>query len=353
MNYNVFADFHHAGLLNSLIILFEDRLGGNLYRPIGKEWNYRGLWKIAEHPATVEQYLGIGGATPDETPKLNEAQQSINGVFLCQDIDSGKTNKAITMLRFFALDIDFVIASVPQHIHPYFKLCQEHPNKPKLIYQIGNAWNIPQDEEKYIDGVMASTILGRKPTVPYIEYHQEFDLDTFGYKKPKDFKKITSFVNCFNTASIFMFDWKLFERIERLMPGWEFKALGGSCRDGCAHGSGKVAEAMQKSRFIWHTKAGGDGYGHVIHNTGAVGRPAIVRKMYYHGKLAEKLMIDGKTCIAIDGLTDEEIVNKIEHYNEPKRYEKMCKVVYDNFKNVVDFDAEAKEIKKFLGEVKK
>jgi hypothetical protein len=72
MSYNVFTDFHHASLLQSFILLFEKRLGGNVFRPIGMEWAEKGFWKIYDHPATREQYLGLNGATPDGTPRLNE-----------------------------------------------------------------------------------------------------------------------------------------------------------------------------------------------------------------------------------------------------------------------------------------
>src|SRR3990167_1968898 len=105
MKYNVFTDFHHAGLLNSLIMLFEGRLGGAVYRPIGTEWHEKGYWKIYDHPATVQQYLGIGGAAPDGSPKLNQVvggpiSQGVPLLYFCKDIDSGKTNKAITFEGF-------------------------------------------------------------------------------------------------------------------------------------------------------------------------------------------------------------------------------------------------------------
>lgn len=356
-NYNVFADFHHASLLNSLIMLFEGRLGGNLYRPIGTEWHTFGYWKLFDHPATVEQFLGIGGATPDGTEPVNDVVDEDAGIYKCHDIDSGRTNKAITLNRFRLMPIDFVIASIPQHIEPFRRLCDEHPNHPKLIYQIGNAWNITDAQAALIDGIMASANIKLNRTVhghngqplPVVTYHQEFDLRDF-YFNPKEnpFLKISSFMNCFATDQLFAFDWALFQRIEAAMSDWDFKSYGGQCRDGAAHGSRELSEFMRNSRFIWHTKAGGDGYGHIIHNAAAVGRPLIVRKSYYQGKMGEQLMIDGETCIAIDGLSEAEIVSKILHYSEPERWQKMCNAVYENFKQVVNFDSEAEQIKRFL-----
>lgn len=373
MSYNVFTDFHHAGLLQSLILLFEKRLGGKVYRPIGMEWAEKGYWHVFDHPATQAQYLGIGGATPDGTPPLNEIQQilgiekgcghSIENqictdcynsayylrkelIYNCHDIDSGYINKAITFDGFKRMKIDIVIASLPQHIEPYKKLCELHPNKPKLIYQVGNAWDIPNNS---VRNVMSSAII---PTIPvqihYIQYHQEFDLDVFYPIFNQPYKKVTSFVNCFSIADYMNNDWLLFQQVESLMAEWNFECLGGQCRDGAAHGNNEVAEKMRQSRFIWHTKYGGDGYGHIIYNSAAVCRPLIVKKEYYHGKMGEELMIDGETCIAIDGLSPQDIVTKIQHYNVLENYTRMCQNIYVNFKKHVDFEKETERIKVFL-----
>lgn len=351
---NVFTDFHHAGLLHSLILLFEKRLGGNLYRPIGKDWFDKGFWKVYDHPATVEQFLGIGGATPDNTPPLNDVIyrfpiQENAIIYFCKDIDSDRTNKAITYNGFMAMKIDIVIATLPYHIEPFKRLCALHPNKPKLIYQIGNAWTV---DAGMAPNVMASAIIDNvPPNINFITYHQEFDLSIFKHKEPYTKKKISSLVNCFNTADHFKADWNLFTKIEKLMPEWEFRSYGGQGRDGCMHGNQQVADAIADSRFIWHTKNGGDGYGHIAFNIGAVGRPMIVKKEYYQNKLAEKLMIDGETCIAIDNLSIEQIINKIEHYNADDKYSKMCQNVYSNFQTTVNFDKEELSIKNFISKL--
>ena len=376
--YNVFCDFHHASLLQSLILLFEKRLGGYVYRPIGMEWAQKGFWKVYDHPATQLQYLGIGGATPDGTPPLNEvvAQSATHnfvetsGVYLCKDIDSDWVNKAITFDAFMALPIDIVIATLPQHIEPFAKLCELHPNKPKLIYQVGNAWNY--DGNAPVKNIMASArMAGMTIGLNTIEYHQEFDTNIFtpfsktephwhdGLYMQNDFvtaeqslgmntQKIYSFVNCFSIDGIFAADYKMFLDIERAMPEWTFKAYGGQCRDGAVGPAAVVAQKMREAMFIWHTKVGGDGYGHVIHNAPAVARPLIVKKQYYDGKMAEPLLIDGETCIAIDGLDYPQIINKITHYAQPEQYKTMSAAAYANFKRVVDFDREAESIKQFL-----
>lgn len=351
--YNVFTDFHHASLLNSLIMLFEGRLGGNVYRPIGTDWYHKGFWKVYDHPATVEQYLGIGGNTPDGSPPLNQltdrsASVFNSGVYLCRDIDSGQTNTAITFEAFMSNKIDIVIASLPQHIGPFRKLCELHPNHPKFIYQIGNAWNVPAGEG--VKNVMASALIHDPipPGTHFISYHQEFDTRVFSHKPLAPSPWICSFVNCFSTDALFSRDWALFQEVEESMDTFTFKCFGAAGRDGSIGPSQKLSDAMNVGKFIWHTKYGGDGYGHIIYNSAAVGRPLITKIGYYMGKMGQELMQDGVTCIGIDGLSPQQIKEKIEYYSEPMRYEAMCQNIQTNFKQKVDFDREFIQLQTFL-----
>lgn len=370
--YNVFCDFHHASLLQSFIMLFEHRLGGNVYRPIGMEWAEQGYWKVYDHPATQQQFLTLNqGYRPiDGTPPLNQFVESVKlaphlqvvpGVYFCNDIDSGQYNKAITLEAFFKLPIDIVIASLPYHIEPFKRLCEQHPNHPKLIYQIGNAWTV---EAGLAPNVMASALIGNVPeNVHFISYHQEFSQVDFRPHRPhaaeyngahckcmyhEPGQNIYSFVNVFNGQAHFAADWQLFQQVENAMLDWNFKSYGGQCRDGAIGPSNVLGDKMREAKFIWHTKAGGDGYGHVIHNAASVGRPLIVKKEYYHGKMAEALLTDGATCITIDGLGVDEIVNKIKHYSEPNTYYQMAMAIRGRFEAIVDFDKEAKALQNFL-----
>lgn len=347
MKLKVFSDFHHASLLYSFILLFEKRLGGSVYRPIGTEWADLGFWKVYDHPATQAQFLSTDqGFKPiDGTQPLNKIANVEDGVYYCQDIDSGYYNKAITFEKFMELDIDIVIASIPQHIEPFKRLCEIHPNHPKLIFQIGNSWTI---EAGLAPNIMASAVINNVPSnINFISYHQEFDLNIFKPMEVESRKRISSFVNCFDSAGHFQQDWELFTKVEKLMPEWGFYSFGGQCRDGAAHGSLQLADAINASRFVWHTKNGGDGYGHVIHNAGACGVPLIVKKGYYIGKLAEPLINDD-TCVIIDGLNPQQIVEKIEQANIPENHAKMRVSMYDRFKQVVNFDVEEVLIRQFL-----
>jgi len=57
MTVRVLADYHHGALYYSFHLLFEERLGFELYRPIGYEWFKRGFWKYSRNPQVIRQYL--------------------------------------------------------------------------------------------------------------------------------------------------------------------------------------------------------------------------------------------------------------------------------------------------------
>lgn len=348
----ILADQHHFGLYNSLKLLFEDRLHGELYRPIGREWLDQGYWKIAEvynnHPFTIYQYLGIHDDYKDD-----------DGIYKIWEAGHEFYQHAITLDKFMRTPFDIVIASVPEHIISFRKLCDNHPNRPKMIYQIGNAWPV---DAGMAPNIMASAKIANIPeNINFVEYHQEFDLKIFHPNNSNMMtsehemiypgKNIYSFINCLNTASIYGNDWPIFTELERMMPDWTWRTFGGSCRDGECNGQRQVAQKMREAKFIWHVKYGGDGYGHVLHNAMAVGRPLIVKKQYYNGKMAEPLLIDGVTCIAIDGLDNQQIVNKIIHYGENESYIQMSWNAYEAFTKHINFDHEQKVLELFLSKL--
>ena len=337
----VFSDRHHNTLFHSLKMLFEDRLGGTLFNPTGKEWFEKGIWKMAEiylnSPFTINQYLGIQGE-PDS-----------KGIYHYWDTEYDYFQNAITYDKFMSLPIDIVIASVPEHIQSFGVLCENHPNHPKLIYQVGNHWTI---EEGKADNMLASAIIQNvPPETNIVTYHQEFDLNTFRFEEPQPNRKIYSFINCYATAEHYINDWMAFCDLEGMMPGWEFRSFGGSCRDGAISGSQHLANKMREANFIYHVKVYGDGYGHILHNAFAVGRPLITRIADYKGRLAEPLLEDGETCFDVDKYTTEELADKITNIY-PELYQYMCQEMKRRFEKYVNFDKEEKDIRLMLDKLK-
>ena len=333
----VFSDFHHSSLYHSLSLLFEKRLGGTLYRPIGKEWFEKGIWKMAEiylnSPVTIEQYLGI-----HDEPDSEGIYHPWDGEYEC-------AQNAITYDKFMELPIDIVIASLPEHIKSFQVLCENHPNKPKLIYQIGNNWSI---QEGSAQNILASAKIANVPEgTNIVTYHQEFDLENFYFSEPQPNRKIYSFINCYASAEHYIEDWMNFCDLEGNMPGWEFRSFGGSCRDGAISGTKNLANKMREANFTYCVKKFGDGYGHILHNSFALGRPLITRIADYKGKLAEPLLEDGETCFDVDKYTVEELADKIANI-APHQYQYMVQQVRERFEKYVNFDKETEDIKLFL-----
>ncbi len=332
---NILADYHHQGLWHSLESLFEKRLGGQLYRPVGMEW-FPQYWRIAapygDDPRTATQYLSLKGNMP------------LGDYYF---YDGGK---GLTFEQFKALEIDLLIASIPEHLPVYTQLIKEYQPKAKLIFQIGN-------EFPDIDFSLAKNILSSTQPFPVpaginaVFYHQEFELYIYHPSDQKPDRFVRSFVHCLSQGdgqgNLFRSDWKDFVDLEDQLPEYKFEAYGAACRDGCIHEQEKIAEMMRESKYGFNLKTGGDGFGHTIHAWFAVGRPVIVRRHQYENKLAGQLMVDGATCIDLDKGNPEENVKRLRSIS-PEQYAKLCQNAYDRFKQIVDFDKEEIEIRKFI-----
>lgn len=330
----VLADMHHQQLFHSLELLFEKRLGWELYTMKGLEWFNEGFWKGAEAYAnnvgTVGQYLGLRGKTPDS-----------NGVCV---VDG---TKGLTLEGFKTMPVDIVIASIPAHVKSFNDLIKKYKPQAKLIYQVGNHFG--SIDFSLVKNLMSSTMPEQVPSnVNAVFYHQEFSLDVFKYEPPQESKAIRSFVHTLSIAGHFQADWQDFLSLEKALPELKFEAYGAGCRDGCIGGEGEIARLIRESLFGFHLKNMADGFGHTIHNWFACGRPVIVRKSQYQGKLAGQLMIDGLTCIDLDKGSLESNVERIRKASQPEEHNKMCQQAFDKFKRVCDFDKEFLKIKTFL-----
>lgn len=315
---HILADRHHAGLTNSLILLFEKRLGYTLKFQKGLEWYTEGYWNVYPHIDTAKQYL----------------EREVEGL------------KGITLEEFKNTEFDILIASLPQHIDPFRRLIELYQPNAKLIFQVGNQWD---PHHFLVKNIMASAKLPPLTGLNTIEYHQEFDLNTFHYGQPKLSKNMYSFINCLNTADLFKKDWEFFLQLEKLMPDWNFRSYGGQCRDGYYNSTTEIADKMREAFFVFHLKSGGDGYGHNLWNTAFVGRPMITRLSDYQGKLGEVLFSDGETCLTIDDKDPYEISKLLNMiYEDYSIYEDMCQKIYKRATENCNFEKEAREIETFI-----
>lgn len=340
----VLADFHHSSLLRSLVLLFENRLGMELFRPIGMEWFEKGYWAINEQADTAKQYLDLDQAYKpgDGTPPLNHtiAGNNSEGSYLVLDPGGLSAHKAVTFDYFVNNRFDYLIASIPAHIEPFQQLIKKYQPWAKLIIQMGNNWQI-QNYQGH--NVLASIAPQPAPGVNAMFYHQEFDLKVFHRSTIAPTKKIYSYLNIIQNSGI---GWNDYQQLKRLLDGdgFDFKAYGGQCPDGNKTGPMELARSMREAQFIFHIKPGGDGFGHIIHNAYAVGRPLITRPSHYKGQLAEQLLVPG-TFIDLDRYGPGEIRNIIlQLTDDVVALRKMSDLAAGRFREVVDYKKEAEQI---------
>jgi len=330
---NVLSDFHHGALYYSMHLLFEKRLGAKLFRPIGYDWYKKGFWKYSNLPDTVKGYL-------EEPPKNFMVEDGI----YCLPVQEGtKTynHNAITFKRFCEMDFDFVVASIHNHEEPFHRLIQEHKPNAVLIRQMGNSGEV--FNPNLCRNVLNSTMHPLPPEVNSVHYHPEFNLEDFRYTTPQTFNVISNFLHCLPRTV----DAPLWHDYKRDMSDFVWKMHGVEGEDGVPPENLK-AKATREASFIWHLKWGGDGYGFLVHNSYACGRPMIIKGSYYRGKTAEALFQDSITCIDLEQGTKDENIQKIREFSTPERHIELCLNAYMRFRKVVDFDKEYIRIKQFL-----
>ncbi len=336
----IFCDYHHGGLYKSLDLLLRKRMGHDLYRPIGLDWFEKGYWKIAEPygnaMVTVNQFLGINHLGFDKYKNLNGNHYMKDDIYYVRDVNEKIYHKAITLKKFKEMRFDVVISSYQAHDYPYEDLVKKYQPKAKLVAQIGNA-----EQTTHFRNVLSSVLdYFSKEDQQVLYYHQEFDLSVYKFQEPKQTNKISSFVNVLPEPQVY-------QEYKDILTEFDFKAFGSQCPDGLMGTPEDIVQEMGDCLFGWHIKPF-DGFGHVIHNWFACGRPVILWMSPYLQKFAGLLMEDGVTCINLEEHSQQENVDLIRKFSEPENHIKMCQSVRKRFKEVVNFDREAEEIKEFL-----
>ena len=341
---NLLTDFHHNSLLRAAVLLFEDRLDINVYRPIGMDWFYEKFWAINNQVETAKQFLDVETQVlADNTPPLNVIKDYSDGVYNVYDPGNVSTHKGITFEAFKDMEFDYIIASIPQHISIFQRLINEYQPKAKLIVQIGNNW-----DPSIFRGlnVLGSVQPGSIQEANVVYYHQEFDTEVFKPKPHKVSNSISSYINLLQELPI---GWKDFIDLEILLQDFSLSSYGGQCRDGNMTGVIDLSNSMNNDDFVFHVKDHGDGYGHIIYNAYACGRPTIIRRSRYENQLASELFRDG-TCIDLDTMSTVEAANLIKDLTlNEERLNEMSMNAYKSFTDNVDFAYDAEKVRNWLG----
>jgi hypothetical protein len=352
----VLIDRHHHALFYSLQRLFEDRLGCLVYTPVGHEWWDEGYWRFGEgygDDRLARQFLSLDGWAESDlsqspgsrmfrTTDGHHPERPIRGVELGRVL---KTPGEWT----------YVVATVQDNQRGFHRLAQEltarkreahlsYDDTPvKYVLQVGNTnqsvdWSL--DPLALVSSEVP--IKGRG-----IVYHQEFDAEgTFGYADPEPSPlTIRSFVNCFPSTYVY----PIVQEVQAAMPEATFGIHGIDGPDGNIETVADIARLMRESTFGWHDKVQGDGFGHVLHDWAAVGRPLIGHGSFYRGLMGEVFWQDGVTCIDLDKHTTTDVVSLIRDIHaDPERHREMCRAIRRVFDETVDFAAEAERIREFL-----
>jgi len=328
---NVLADYHHAALFESLALLFEDRFGWRLFRPVGPEWKAEGYWDFINLDMKLDwtDLLAIGqiGQPDDGFYRLENRQYP------------ERPMKGVTLYQARAMDWDFVLASVWKNQNGFARFADE--SHATFLHQIGNAHHSINRrlQAKFLISAQMD-LVGH----PNVIYHQEFSLDRFRYEPPGPSRVIANFQP--------RFDWQkpqyaMFVEAQRLAPDLDWVDHGTLYGD--LERQDDVADAMRATAFIWHDKSIGDGYGHLIHNAAAVGRPIIGHSSFYRGRMASIFWRDLETCIDLDRHTIPEAVALVrEILADPDRHRMMCEAMAQTFRENIDFSADAENVRDLL-----
>lgn len=335
-------DFHHADLYESHLLIAE-RFGWEVFRPIGMEWFDEGYWNFEREwhgDAVAKQYLSPwDGDIP------------VGGEWLREDkTHPGRVFRMVTLEQFRAMEWDAVISSLPSNDVGMWTLAKEVGAA--FGVHIGNEGQQSRWDLAAFGWV--SSILPYRPPCPIVTYHQPFSLEDFRHEWPPAVRNsVASFVQCFPENKV---PYAEFLDLARQAPDLRFQvfgAYGSHPTDEFAGGNipttPYVAAAMRNTRTIWHSKSWSDGYGHVIHNAFAVGRPVVGRASYYRGKMAEPLWVEGETSFDIDRRSQAEVLSLLRRLRDDDEYHRQISLnAAMRFREVVDFDGEAEEIRRLM-----
>jgi glycosyltransferase involved in cell wall biosynthesis len=178
--------------------------------------------------------------------------------------------------------------------------------------------------------------------------HQEFPAPQFFYTEPVNHRRISNFMNQLHEAEAI----HIWNTMKPKLLDFSFKMHGSGGDDGMIDGLPQLAQAMRDSAFIFQVKHQGEGFGHVIHNAYAVGRPCIALKEFYIGKWAEHFLIDDYSAIILDDKNWDQLIERIRYWSEPDHHRKMCRNARKLFEKYVDFNVDEKKFRKFIQNLK-
>lgn len=345
---NIFADYHHGDLYYGFHLLFEKRLGHQLYRPIGMEWFNEGYWKIGDpypDPSdTAMQYLSTSGYTGDFP--ANAEYYVEDDIYYTYQRPQDFYHKAITFETFKKMDFDIIISSIPAHDEAYAKLRDMYQPQAKHICHIGNNGQTSTCKNIMSSMIPGSFSISEHQNVCYCR--QEFDVNmfkygSFGYGSTEK-RKIMSITH-------YLQSYQLMLEFKNTLPEYQFEAYGCGMPLGDIPTKREMAQKMREAFYGWFIRAPGfgDGYsGHTFLNWCASGRPLIVRLSDNKQYPPSPILKPDINCIDISDISIDAAIRKIREFSNPDKHRFICEQMHNTFKAEVNFNSDAEKVRAFL-----
>lgn len=333
MPFRILADMHHPTLWESYNLLFGDRLGWDIYRPLGMEWYQKGYWRH-EHFWAGDQFAKL--FLPHK-----EVDVLRDGYYERADPNNlGRVFKMVTVDQAYALGFDWLISSVPGNQLGFAQFAGRVGAKAGV--QIGNnehtlAWDLAEL-------VLDSTSTHRAPIgheSKHILYDQEIDLRLYGrdYYIGPDAGPISSLLLIWHNDKAGL---DFFREVASYFPDERFKLYGQAGQE--LFNNTSVATEMARSSAIYHTKKIGDGWGHTIHSAMAMGKPVISNNSYYSGQRAARLLDGNRGVLDIAGMDVKSAVQAIRNIDKDGLWMFMGELNRKRFGEFVDYERDARII---------
>jgi len=314
------------------------------------EWFDQGYWNFEREwhgDAVARQYLEGVWPNPDNRGGLyNQADAT----------HPGRTRKGVTLDQARSQRWDIVLASLTANEAGLAKLAAE--TGATFGVQIGNVGQVFNVNWAPVRFALISSTLPAPLDVPHVIYRQEFRLSDFRYEwPPTEARSVASFIQCFPENKGFYDEFLAYAARMRGEFEWKvYGAYGSHAPDEWACGNlettPSVAEHMRATRIAWHAKWWSDGYGHVIHNLYATGRPILAYHNYYADKLAGPLMEHGVTGFDLSRMSEAEVEATLRRLRDDDEYhQSISAATRERFDQVVDFEAEAEQVRALFSAV--
>lgn len=379
------ADFHHSQLFQSLIYLFEMRLGIELYRPEGMQWYPDYYWHPL--PAEAEANLTAGSGVKLRGPAIKKFSW-------LKDERPAYFDQDNLCFRWFSLDraheIDYLICTSDRNEQRFANLKRNLCPKAKVVRYVGNR-SESVDTANWDIGIFATLKYYEqfKHSKPCVLFHPEFDLNLYSYTDPLPptlhSPIIRSYLNFLWHHREANSPWELWNRwagyanalgAMTILHGLgtpppdvhvEMDVILDTCFDRMGRpdlkdrskwpdlrwnqgepGSHKqIADLMKCSNLAMHIKRGSEGYGYVIHALAACGRPPIIEEDAYRELSAFRFLQHRETCLYVTG-NDTIDRENLRWALQPENNLRMAQTLHQRFCDNVSFEAEATAITKLL-----